>query len=47
MILIDGPPGVGCPVIAAVGDVSAVLIMTEPTLSGKHDMERVDKRAAL
>ena len=41
LILTDGPPGVGCPVIAAVGGASGVLIVTEPTVSGKHDMERV------
>ena len=41
LILTDGPPGVGCPVIASIGGASAVLIVTEPTVSGKHDMERV------
>lgn len=41
LILTDGPPGVGCPVIASVGGASAVVIVTEPTVSGKHDMERV------
>ncbi|MBF0226276.1 MAG: ATP-binding protein [Desulfobacterales bacterium] len=41
LILTDGPPGVGCPVIASIGGSSAVLIVTEPTMSGKHDMERV------
>ena len=41
LILSDGPPGVGCPVIAAIGGASGVLIVTEPTVSGKHDMERV------
>ncbi len=45
-ILTDGPPGVGCPVIAAVGGASGVLIVTEPTVSGKHDMERVVGLAA-
>ena len=45
-ILTDGPPGVGCPVIAAVGGASGVLIVTEPTVSGKHDMERVVQLAA-
>ena len=43
LILTDGPPGVGCPVIAAIGGASRVLIVTEPTVSGKHDMERVVK----
>jgi MinD superfamily P-loop ATPase len=46
LILTDGPPGVGCPVIASIGGASAVLIVTEPTVSGKHDMERVTQLAA-
>ena len=41
IILIDGPPGIGCPVIAAITGVTGVLIVTEPTVSGAHDMERV------
>jgi len=41
LILTDGPPGVGCPVIASIGGANAVLIVAEPTVSGKHDMERV------
>jgi len=45
LILTDGPPGIGCPVIASIGGVSAVLIVTEPTVSGKHDMERVTELA--
>jgi len=40
-ILIDGPPGIGCPVIAAITGASFVLVATEPTLSGRHDFERV------
>ena len=40
-ILTDGPPGIGCPVIASLGQASAVLIVSEPTVSGLHDMERV------
>ena len=46
LILTDGPPGVGCPVIASIGGAGAVLIVTEPTVSGKHDMERVVQLAA-
>jgi MinD superfamily P-loop ATPase len=46
LILTDGPPGVGCPVIASLGGASAVLIVTEPTVSGRHDMERVADLAA-
>lgn len=43
LILTDGPPGIGCPVIAAITDADAVVIVTEPTLSGQHDLERVLK----
>jgi MinD superfamily P-loop ATPase len=39
-VLVDGPPGIGCPVIASITGASAVLIVTEPTLSGEHDLER-------
>ena len=41
LVLIDGPPGVGCPVIASLTGASLVLIVTEPTLSGVHDLRRV------
>lgn len=41
LIITDGPPGIGCPVIASLADASAALVVTEPTLSGVHDMERV------
>jgi len=41
LIITDGPPGIGCPVIASIGGASAVVIITEPTVSGIHDMERV------
>lgn len=40
-IIIDGPPGIGCPVIASLSGVDLALIVTEPTLSGLHDAERV------
>lgn len=46
LILVDGPPGIGCPVIASVTGANAVLIVTEPTLSGIHDMARVMELAA-
>ncbi len=46
LILSDGPPGVGCPVIASIGGATAVLIVTEPTVAGKHDMQRVAQLAA-
>lgn len=45
LILGDGPPGTGCPVIASVSGTDLVLIVTEPTVSGVHDMERVIKLA--
>lgn len=41
LVLLDGPPGIGCPVIASITGASLVLIVTEPTLSGQHDLERV------
>ncbi|MBM4164449.1 MAG: 4Fe-4S dicluster domain-containing protein [Lentisphaerae bacterium] len=41
LILVDGPPGIGCAVIASVSGASQVLVVTEPTLSGAHDMARV------
>jgi MinD superfamily P-loop ATPase len=46
LILTDGPPGVGCPVIASIGGATAVLIVAEPTVSGRHDMERVVQLAS-
>jgi MinD superfamily P-loop ATPase len=41
LIIIDGPPGIGCPVISAITGVDLVLIVTEPTISGIHDMKRI------
>lgn len=41
LIIIDGPPGIGCPVISSITGTDIVLIVTEPTLSGLHDMKRV------
>ena len=40
-VIIDGPPGIGCPVIASLSGVDCALIVTEPTLSGLHDAKRV------
>lgn len=40
-ILIDGTPGIGCPVIASITGSNYVVIVTEPTVSGLHDLERV------
>jgi MinD superfamily P-loop ATPase len=41
LVIIDGPPGIGCPVIASIGGVTLVLVVTEPTLSGLHDLKRI------
>jgi len=43
MIIIDGPPGIGCPVIASITGVDAAIVVTEPTMSGIHDLQRVLK----
>ena len=40
LVLVDGPPGIGCPVIASVTGADLVLAVTEPTVSGAHDLER-------
>lgn len=40
-ILTDGPPGIGCPVIASLASVDLALLVTEPTVAGRHDLERV------
>jgi len=45
-IVVDGSPGIGCPVIASITGADLVLIITEPTLSGMHDLERVADLAA-
>lgn len=44
-IIIDGPPGIGCPVIASLSGTDLALVVTEPSLSGIHDMERVIQMA--
>lgn len=41
LIIIDGPPGTGCPVIAAITGTDLVLVVSEPTVSGVHDLKRV------
>lgn len=41
LVLVDGPPGIGCPVISAVSGADLALIVTEPTAAGVHDMRRV------
>jgi len=40
LVIIDGPPGIGCPVIASVTGVDAGLVVAEPTMSGIHDLKR-------
>lgn len=45
-IIVDGAPGIGCPVISSITGANAVLVVTEPTLSGRHDLERVVSLAA-
>ena len=41
LILSDGPPGIGCPVISSLSGASLAVIVTEPTPSGRHDLARV------
>ncbi|MBD3221565.1 (4Fe-4S)-binding protein [bacterium] len=41
LVLVDGSPGVGCPVVASLAGASLVVLVTEPTVSGRHDLERV------
>ncbi len=41
LVLIDGSPGIGCPVIASVSGADLAVVVTEPTMSGIHDLERV------
>lgn len=45
LVIVDGPPGIGCPVIASLTGATLVLVVTEPTVSGEHDLERVLKLA--
>lgn len=45
LIIVDGPPGIGCPVIASITGAGLVLAVTEPTLSGEHDLQRVARLA--
>lgn len=40
-IITDGPPGVGCPVISSLSGADLTLLVTEPTISGMHDLHRV------
>lgn len=40
-IIIDGPPGIGCPVIASISGANLALVVTEATIAGIHDLERI------
>jgi MinD superfamily P-loop ATPase len=40
LIIVDGPPGIGCPVISAISGADMALIVTEPSVAGIHDLER-------
>lgn len=46
LIIIDGPPGIGCPVISSSAGVDLALLVAEPGLSGLHDLERIIKTLA-
>jgi MinD superfamily P-loop ATPase len=41
LLLVDGPPGIGCPVISAAAGADMALLVVEPTVSGAHDLERI------
>jgi MinD superfamily P-loop ATPase len=41
LIIGDGPPGIGCPAIASITGATSVLVVTEPTVSGLHDLRRI------
>ena len=43
LIIIDGPPGIGCPLVASLTGTNLALVVTEPTVAGIHDLERVVK----
>jgi MinD superfamily P-loop ATPase len=47
LAIIDGSPGIGCPVIASISGVDAVLIVAEPSISGISDMERIIRTAEI
>jgi MinD superfamily P-loop ATPase len=46
LLIVDGSPGIGCPVIASITGADLVLVVTEPTLSGRHDLDRVAQLTA-
>ncbi|KAF0108142.1 MAG: P-loop ATPase MinD superfamily [Anaerolineaceae bacterium] len=46
LLIVDGPPGIGCPVISALSGADLALIVAEPTAAGVHDMQRILETAA-
>lgn len=42
-IIVDGSPGIGCPVVSSLAGASFVLLVTEPTVSGVHDLDRINR----
>ena len=46
LVIVDGSPGIGCPVISSITGADLVLIVTEPTMSGQHDLARVSDLTA-
>jgi len=46
LLIVDGPPGIGCPVISALSGADLALVVAEPTASGVHDMQRILETAA-
>lgn len=47
LAVIDGSPGIGCPVISSISGVDLVLIVAEPSLSGLHDLKRIVQTASI
>jgi len=43
VVIVDGPPGIGCPVIAAAAGADLAVIVTEPTVAGVHDLKRISQ----
>jgi MinD superfamily P-loop ATPase len=41
LVLVDGPPGIGCPVIASISGADGIVAVAEPSLSGEHDLRRL------
>ena len=41
LVIVDGPPGIGCPVVASIADTDLLVAVTEPTVSGEHDLARI------